>query len=266
MALKAVLFDLDDTLLWDERSVAEAFSATCQFAAAKFPELNVKDLEASVRKEARLLYESFDTFPFTKQIGINPFEALWGHFSEGDNENFVKLRELAPGYRSAAWTQGLQSEGINDPELGQFLGELFPKERRARPLIYEQTFPLLNALKGNYKLLLLTNGSPDLQKEKINGVPELAAYFDEIIISGQFGEGKPSIAIFQHAISLLGIDASEGLMIGDKLTTDILGSNRVGMRNVWINHHGLVRSDEIIPNYEISNVSELLPIIQALSN
>jgi putative hydrolase of the HAD superfamily len=265
MALKAILFDLDDTLLWDERSVAESFTATCQAAVVKYPQIHANDLEAAVRKEARTLYERYETFPFTKIIGINPFEALWGHFTEGDNENFYKLYALAPGYRTAAWTKGLLALGIDDKELGRVLGELFPQERRARPIVYEQTFPLLNALKGHYKLLLLTNGSPDLQKEKIAGVPELAAYFDEIIISGQFGEGKPAITIFQHAMKLLNIEPTEGLMIGDKLTTDILGSNRIGMRNVWINHHGQARTAEIVPTYEISHISQLLPIIHSLT-
>jgi putative hydrolase of the HAD superfamily len=265
MALKAILFDLDDTLLWDERSVKEAFLATCQAAKLEYPQIQTDELEASVRKEARALYESYETFPFTKMIGINPFEALWGNFSEGENENFHKLRVLAPGYRTEAWTKGLLGLGIDDEALGYTLGERFPKERRARPIIYEQTFALLDALKDNYKLLLLTNGSPDLQKEKINGVPELAAYFDAIIISGQFGEGKPAVSIFQHAMKLLEIKASEGLMIGDKLTTDILGSSRIGMRNVWINHHDIVRTDEIIPSFEISNLGQLLAIIDSLS-
>jgi putative hydrolase of the HAD superfamily len=265
MALRAILFDLDDTLLWDERSVKEAFLATCQAAKLQYPQIQTDELEASVRKEARALYESYEPFPFTKMIGINPFEALWGNFSEGENENFHKLRALAPGYRTEAWTKGLLALGVDDAALGYTLGELFPKERRARPIVYEQTFALLDALKGKYKLLLLTNGSPDLQKEKITGVPELAAYFDAIIISGQFGEGKPAVSIFQHAMKLLKIDASEGLMIGDKLTTDILGSNRAGMRNVWINHHEIIRTDEIVPSFEISNLDQLKGIIDSLS-
>jgi putative hydrolase of the HAD superfamily len=265
MSLKAILFDLDDTLLWDERSVAEAFTATCEMAVVKYPQLQAAEVEASVRKEARTLYESFDTFPFTKLIGINPFEALWGNFTEGENENFRKLHTIAPAYRSAAWTLGLLKLGIEDAELSHLLADMFPKERRARPIVYDQTFGLLEALKGNYKLLLLTNGSPDLQKEKLAGVPELSAYFDHIIISGQFGVGKPDITIFQHAMQLLDINASEGLMVGDKLTTDILGSNRAGMRNVWINHHAVVRTDEIAPAHEISNISQLLAIIHSLS-
>jgi putative hydrolase of the HAD superfamily len=264
MALKAILFDLDDTLLWDERSVSEAFTATCMAARVKYPHIEPIKLEAAVRREARTIYESYETFPFTKMIGINPFEALWCNFTEGDNINFRKLHALAPNYRKEAWTKGLQALDIIDSELGLGLSELFPQERRARPLVYDHTFALLDQLKGKYKLLLLTNGSPDLQKEKIAGVPGLAAYFDQIIISGIFGEGKPAMTIFKHAMNLLEIEASEGLMIGDKLTTDILGSNRIGMRNVWINHHRIARSDEIVPSFEIRGLNELPAIIQSL--
>lgn len=260
MTLKAVLFDLDDTLLWDDRSVQEAFKAACA-EAVKHVAVNPEELEASVRKEARSLYESFETFEFTKMIGINPFEGLWANFTQGENENFRKLEKLAPGYRTESWTRGLAALGIEDRELGYKLGELFPAERRRRPYVYEETFRVLDALKGSYQLLLLTNGSPDLQKEKLAGVPNIAPYFDHIVISGEFGVGKPAKSIFNHALGLLGIDAEEGIMIGDKLTTDILGSGSVGMRNIWINHHGLQSGDEIVPAYEVSRLQEILPII-----
>lgn len=261
MSLKAVLFDLDDTLLWDDRSVEEAFAATCA-EAAKHVDVNPEELEASVRKEARSLYESFETFTFTKMIGINPFEGLWANFTQGEDENFRKLEKLAPGYRTESWTRGLSALGIENRELGYKLGELFAAERRSRPYVYEETFRVLDALKGNYKLLLLTNGSPDLQKEKLAGVPAIASYFDHIVISGEFGQGKPAVSIFKYAMGLLEIEAEEGIMIGDKLTTDILGSNSVGMRNIWINHHGLQSGDEIVPANEVTRLQDVLPIIQ----
>lgn len=262
MAIKAVLFDLDDTLLWDERSVKEAFEATCRIAQEKYPAVTIDALEESVRKEARALYESYETFPFTKMIGINPFEALWAHFSEGELDSFRKLEALAPGYRKEAWTRGLTALGVDDEALAITLADTFPNERRARPIVYEETFRVLDILKGRYKLLLLTNGSPDLQKEKIASVPELASYFDHVVISGSFGEGKPSESIFHHAMELLGIRPEEGVMVGDKLTTDILGSNRVGMRNAWINRHGAARTDEIAPAHEISDLHGLLELLE----
>lgn len=262
MGLKAVLFDLDDTLLWDDRSVKEAFEATCRAAAAAYPQIDPDELETAVRREARALYEAFEAFPFTKQIGINPFEGMWANFTEGEHEDFRKLEVFAPHYRKEAWTRGLAAVQIDDPELGARLAELFPKERRSRPLAYEETFEVLDRLKADYRLLLLTNGSPDLQKEKIAGFPQLAAYFDHIIISGEFGEGKPSAAIFRHALQLLDLTPEEGIMVGDKLTTDICGSAAVGMRNVWINAHGVERSGGHEPTYEISRLRELLPIVK----
>lgn len=80
MPIEAVLFDLDDTLLWDERSVEEAFEVTCQAGAAEAG-IDEKELLIAVREEARALYESYDTFAFTKMIGINPFEGLWANFT-----------------------------------------------------------------------------------------------------------------------------------------------------------------------------------------
>ncbi|QYR23806.1 HAD family hydrolase [Paenibacillus sp. sptzw28] len=260
MAKKAVLFDLDDTLLWDDRSVKEAFEATCNKASAATG-VDAGALEESVRREARALYESYETFPFTKMIGINPFEGLWANFLEGDQVDFRKLQQLAPGYRREAWTRGLKALGVDDAALGAELAELFPAERRKRPIVYEETFRVLDRLKGKYKLLLLTNGSPDLQKEKLAGVPELAPYFDTIIISGEFGEGKPAAPIFRHALERLGIEPEDGIMVGDKLTTDILGANTIGMTSVWINRHGVVRTDEIVPTHEIKHLEELLALL-----
>lgn len=263
MAIKAILFDLDDTLLWDDRSVKEAFQATCQ-EAAKHYEVDTELLEQEVRREARALYEAFEAFPFTKMIGINPFEGLWAQFREGEQEEFRKLESFVPTYRKEAWTRGLKALGIEDEELGGKLGEMFPAERRSRPIVYEETFEVLDQLKEKYKLLLLTNGSPDLQQEKLAGVPSLAAYFDHIIISGDFGQGKPAAAIFDHAMSLLGITAEEGVMIGDKLTTDIQGSNAVGMRNMWINRHGIKLEGEIVPAHEITSLRDIQKIIDSV--
>ncbi|RXZ81875.1 HAD family hydrolase [Paenibacillaceae bacterium] len=263
MAIKAVLFDLDDTLLWDDRSVEEAFSATCRAAADKTG-VDAALLEQEVRREARALYESYETFPFTKMIGINPFEGLWARFEKGEQEEFRKLQSLAPEYRKQSWTRGLLALGIDNEVLGAELAERFPAERRARPYVYEETFRILDQLKGKYKLLLLTNGSPDLQQEKLAGVPEIAPYFDHIVISGQFGEGKPAASIFRHALSLLDIAPEEGVMVGDKLTTDIIGGNGAGLTTVWINRHHLSHDDEIIPAHIIASLEELPALVANL--
>lgn len=264
MAIKAVCFDLDDTLLWDERSVLEAFEATCR-RAQDMAGTDPVTLEEAVRREARELYESYETFPFTKMIGINPYEGLWANFSAGQQPEFRQLEQLAPVYRKESWRRGLLALGVDDEELAGELAEQFGRERRARPHVYEETFQILNELKGQVKLLLLTNGCPALQQEKLDGVPELAGYFDEVVISGAFGKGKPDPSIFRHALELLNVNPDECLMVGDKLTTDICGGLGAGMTTVWVNRHGKSRTDEIVPAYEIQHLSELHDIIADFS-
>ncbi|MNP63333.1 putative HAD-hydrolase YfnB [compost metagenome] len=96
-------------------------------------------------------------------------------------------------------------------------------------------------------------------------MPELSPYFDEIIISGKFGKGKPDPTIFHHALEKLGVEPKETIMVGDKLTTDIKGALGVGVTAVWINRDEKKRDDEIVPNYEINHLSQLHDIIEELS-
>lgn len=259
--IKAIFFDLDDTLLWDQKSIKEAFAATCKAAEERYG-IEAEKFETAVREAARNLYSSYETYEFTKMIGINPFEGLWGNFLD-DQDDFKKMKEIVPVYRKDAWTMGLKAMDIDDPDLGSELGERFPQERRKKPFVYDDTFATLEALKGKYQLLLLTNGSPDLQNTKLEITPELVPYFDKIVISGDFGRGKPDPALFEHALSLLSLKKEEAIMVGDNLMTDILGANRAGIKSVWVNRHNKERND-VIPVYEISKLSELFPILEAL--
>ncbi|OAB25447.1 haloacid dehalogenase [Paenibacillus macquariensis subsp. defensor] len=264
MSINAVMFDLDDTLLWDDRSVEESFEATCK-RAADITGIDPIQLEAAVRIEARALYESYETYPFTTMIGINPFEGLWGHFTAGEQSEFRQLEQIVPLYRKESWRLGLLKMGIDDAQLGAELAEQFGAERRSRPHVYEETFQVLEELRGKVKLLLLTNGCPTLQQEKLDGVPELAPYFDEIIISGKFGKGKPDVSIFNHALSRLGVTNDQALMVGDKLTTDIRGGLAAGIQTVWINRTNKPVDPEIVPNFEIEHLSQLHKIIAQFS-
>ena len=260
--IKAIFFDLDDTLLWDKKSVSESFRLTCQQAQKKYG-IDPEKLEKAVREKARELYATYETYDFTQNIGINPFEGLWGDFND-DDENFQKMKKIVPTYRKEAWTQGLKEVGIDDPEFGQELAELFPSFRRKNPFVYDETFKVLKELKGKYTLLLLTNGSPDLQNEKLKMTPEIPPYFDQIVISGDFGRGKPDPSLFEHALSLLSINKDEAIMVGDNLKTDILGASKIGMKSVWINREGKEKDIDVTPDYEIKSLEEIHAILEEL--
>lgn len=258
--MKAIFFDLDDTLLWDKKSVETAFQKTCAYAASKV-NVDAASLELAVREEASALYDTYETRPFTQMIGINPFEGLWGTFDD-PSEDFQKMKAIIPEYQKQAWTRGLKKLGIDDEAFGMELSEYFPNMRKESPFIYEETFEVLDQLKGKYTLILMTNGSPSLQNTKLEISPEIAPYFDHILISGAFGRGKPDPSIFKHALDLVGITADEALMVGDNLMTDILGSSKVGMRSVWINRENKPASEEVEPTYTIENLRELFAILE----
>jgi len=259
--IKAIFFDLDDTLLWDQKSIKEAFVGTCKAAEERYG-VDPQQLEEAVREAATKLYSSYETYDFTKMIGINPFEGLWGNFLD-DHDDFRKMKEIVPTYRKDAWTMGLKGVGVDDEDFGYELAELFPKERKKVPFVYEETFSILDSLKENFQLLLLTNGSPDLQHTKLGITSELVPYFAQIVISGDYGKGKPDPGIFEHALSLMSIGKEEVLMVGDNLMTDILGANTAGIKSVWINRHNKERN-HVIPTYEIKHLEELYPILNEL--
>lgn len=262
MTISTIIFDLDDTLLWDKKSISEAFRLTCEEASVKSGEaIDTDKLEAEVRLAARTLYENYPVYDYTQMIGINPFEGLWGTFDD-PTPQFQKMKEIVPDYRKDAWTLGLKSYGIHDESLGLYLGEFFVSARKRVPFIYEETFEVLEQLKEKYQLVMLTNGAPSLQNQKLEITPQLVPYFDEIIISGDFGKGKPDVSIFEYVVDLVKIQPNEGIMVGDNLMTDILGSNRIGMKNIWINRENKKKSADVVSTFMISNLREIATILE----
>lgn len=260
--IKTIIFDLDDTLLWDKKSVETALQMTCLYAEK---ECGVKagELEQAIRSEAAAAYAETEVYEFTKSIGINPFEGLWGEFDDA-GEQFQNMKRLMPAYRRTAWTNALKKSGIENDRLAEQLSEYFPAMRRRNPFIYEETFHILDHLKGRYQLVLLTNGSPSLQQTKLTISPEIAPYFNTIIVSGAFGVGKPNVSIFEYALTKTGSQKAETLMVGDNLLTDILGANRAGIKSVWVNREQKTAYNSIFPDFEIRNLQELMPLLEKL--
>lgn len=255
--LKAIMFDLDDTLIWDERSVTDALQKACRLAWETYA-IDPKQLERNVRTYARKLFSSYDTYPFTNMIGINPLEGLWGEFND-QGSSFHRLNAIVSSYQKNVWNLSLKKFNVNDSQLAAQMAETFKAKRRQTQFVFSDTFAVLNAFYGKYRLLMLTNGAPSLQRMKLSITPELAPYFDHIVISGAFGKGKPDPAIFEHALKKLAIDSDEALMVGDNLYTDILGASKAGIPTVWIHHHSSSLSD-VRPTYKISELKELLRI------
>ena len=260
--LKAVLFDLDDTLMPDESAANEAMVATAALAK-QWHNIPPGDLKDSVRRVARRLFRANPIVAAHGSIfDISSWEALCSSF-EGDDDEMRQLREWAPGYRSEVWNQALCEIGVCDPLLADQLSVIYPYERRSRYVPYPDAKPCLDRLATNYQLGVVTNGPCDLQCAKLD-VSDLRSYFGAVLISRQVGILKPDPRIFALALDQLGTGPQDAVFVGDTPKTDIVGSHAAGMKAVWLNRDSIPQPDGMVPDATIRTLSELQDIIVGL--
>ena len=264
MTIRSILFDLDDTLVIEMASAEAAFLATCERAREQHG-IDPETLHQAVRYHAHELWRSSDTITYCRAIGISSWEGLWARFL-GDYPNLKCLRTWAPTYRREAWSRALADYGVNDLAFAEQLAAIFLAERRARHVVFSDVETNLTNLREIYQLALVTNGAPDLQREKIQGA-KLAQYFDAILISGEVGIGKPEPRIFMLALEAVAASPSETVMVGDSLARDILGAQHVGLKGIWLNRSGRDATNEITPDAHITSLSQLhqtLPVLESV--
>jgi len=259
--MRALLFDLDDTLVVQESAEVASFEATARLAAAHHP-VDERALAISARSEARELWLAAPTYPYCVRVGISSWEGLWCRF-EGDEPHSIWLRSWSPTYRRETWARALALQGVDDMALAEELGDRFALERRSRHEVFGDVLPALIALAESYILAIVTNGASCLQREKL-AASELNDYFACVVVSGDLGVGKPDGTIFRFALSRLGVDAGRATMIGDNLARDVDGARAAGLGSVWVNRSHVPRPEGRRGMLEISTLSDLAPIVAAL--
>jgi putative hydrolase of the HAD superfamily len=259
---RALLLDLDDTLIVEEPAAAAAFAATAKVAAERHP-LDPRQLALDARACARELWRAAEVCAFGRSIGISSWEALWCRY-EGDDDELRAMREWAPGFRRAAWRDALEHQGIEDDELAAELGERFGEERRARHETFEDAAPALDALRGDYRLALVTNGASCLQREKLDA-SGLVDRFDAVVVSGELRSAKPDPSVYACALEALGARPGDAVMVGDSLANDVDGPVAAGLRAIWLNRSGESRPagrDDIV---EIADLHTLPAALSGLA-
>ena len=196
---KALIFDLDDTLVVEKASAEAAFLTTCELARERYG-IPPPELHTTLRKTCREIWYGSPLHPYCKKIGISSWEGLWARF-EWDDDNLRALKEWAPTYRFESWHSSLRKHGVNDNDLAHELADIFIVERRKLHIVYDDVRPTIEALKSHYRLGLITNGASDHQREKIEGAG-IGSYFEAILISGDIGIRKPEIQIFAQLLEM----------------------------------------------------------------
>ena len=122
----------------------------------------------------------------------------------------------------------------------------------------------LDALRGKYRLFLASNGTASVQHSRLTSAG-LYPYFEKVFVSQALGANKPSRAFFDAcAAQIPGFDPRKALMVGDSLTSDILGGINAGMKTCWVCPPEAQGRPDIVPDYRIEALSQLPELLESI--
>jgi putative hydrolase of the HAD superfamily len=238
---KAVLFDLDDTLLAFNNASDCAWEECCD----DFIRNN------TVSFTSRELLERL--FKIRKWYWSDPFRN-----KKGRNDMKNARREVF-GYT-------LRDIGFYDNEKIIETADSYTRLQETLWDLFDGTTDALQTLKNlNIRMAVVTNGTSDVQRGKLARFG-ITQFFDHIIIDTEVGASKPDVKIFQIALDKLTLDPSQVWMIGDNLVWDVEGPQRLGIFSVWndFKREGLPENSAIIPDKTVCSVAELAAYIDTL--
>lgn len=120
---------------------------------------------------------------------------------------------------------------------------------------------VLACLAPKYDLYIASNGTGSVQDGRLKSAGILPLFRD-VFISERLGANKPSKDFFDLAFARIpGFNREKALMIGDSLTSDILGGINAGIATCWYNPKGLPPREDIRPDYEIRALTQLRDIL-----
>ena len=123
---------------------------------------------------------------------------------------------------------------------------------------------LLEHLFPEYRLYMVTNGTASVQHGRMKSAG-MERYFQDVFISEEIGFNKPSREFFERSFARIpDFHKERALVIGDSLTSDILGGIHAGVKTVWFNPQKEANDSDIIPDYEISALKELETLLEQI--
>lgn len=221
-----LLFDADNTLFDFDRANRNAFHQVC--ATCDLPE----------SEENFRLYERCNG-------------ALWQAFDRGEcTKEFLVIER----FRRFLAALGLE----RDPE---YCNEVHLSALGQSTLLLPYAEEVCRMLSRDHKLYLVTNAVASVQKSRLSRSP-LAPYITAAFISEEAGASKPATEYFDYVFARIdGITQENCLLIGDSLSSDILGANNAGIPCCWYNPKELPRPDGLRIEYEIRDLRELYKIV-----
>jgi HAD superfamily hydrolase (TIGR01549 family) len=238
-AVQAVFFDLDDTLLDDDRCWRVAVSLACTELALRHPSVDRAMLETSYLENSPRLWATFGSAP---------------RAASGSSA----AREL----RLAVWQTVLDGCSVEAPDIAVEAVDTYERRRRETYACFADVRPVIQRLRERLNLAVITNGPSEGQREKLD-ITGLTPFLDLVVVSSDLGVGKPDAAIFRYALDHLGLDPACVWHVGDSLFNDVGGARNAGLGSVWLNRRRLSPAgDAPTPDHEIVTLTELVELLR----
>ena len=119
-------------------------------------------------------------------------------------------------------------------------------------------------LSKKYKLYLASNGTAKVQAGRLASA-NISRFFEEVFVSQELGANKPSVEYFEKCFARIpDFDRTKAIIVGDSLTSDILGGQNAGIATCWVNPHHKAGREDIRVDYEIEALSQLEDLLEGL--
>ena len=231
---KAILFDLDDTILAYDVVAEDVWRAVCERFAARLDGVETTEVVRAIQDHRKWYW--------------------------GDPERHRRARLNLAVARREVVEGAFHSLGIDAPGLAMEIGESYRVEREQAVRPFPGALDTLRRIQSaGVRLSLVTNGSGVHQRSKVER-HGLAPFFDPIIIEGEFGIGKPDERVYLHALDQLDALPTEAWMVGDNLEWEVAAPQRLGIFGIWVDSTGggLPESSTVRPDRIIRSLPELL--------
>ena len=236
---KAILFDLDDTLISSSGERQEVWADT------------LEPVTHRLRGHAR------DAIVKAMEAEMRWFWADPVRHREGRLDMARTRHRLVSG--------ALAKLGLDDAALVADIAEGFRVNRDRRVRLFDDAHHVLDRLRAaGVQLCLITNGEAAVQRAKVERF-DLGRRFHHIQIEGEHPFGKLEPAAYAHALGKLGSLHGEAWIIGDNLEWEVAVPQRLGFgRSVWFDAfgRGLPKTAEVRPDHVLTRLRDLLPIVE----
>ncbi|HKQ18122.1 MAG TPA: HAD family hydrolase [Candidatus Eisenbacteria bacterium] len=230
---KAILLDMDDTILDDSGSTTRCWREACLAHQADLGGVDPVALHAAIDRNRAWFWSD----PDRHRDGRLALDAT--------------RRELV--------RMSLTDLGVDASTLAVRIADDYAARRDRLIEPFPQAIETVQWLReSGCRLALLTNGNGAAQRSKIDrfGLGEL---FDVILVEGEVGFGKPDPRVYELALSGLVIEPSHTWMVGDNLEWDVAAPQRLGIFGIWVDRRGkgLPPEHHVRPNRIVRGLSEL---------